>query len=640
MSSSVDDRQIIVITGNQSDCLITAKKLTQELNCLFLEDTKKAHTVLGQEFDAVIFDCHNKFDPNAFGAVTGTIRGGGYLLLLKPERKESNSLFLERFWSLLENSHYQAVNSMQKELVPLSAPPKINHPNDFATLDQNDAVNAIINVVKGHRRRPLVITADRGRGKSASLGIAAATLFEEGYENIIVCAPSKKHAEIIFKHALKSNPKSNLSFYSPDDLNRKKPKADLVLIDEAAAIPVSLLTSFLKQYSRIVFSTTQHGYEGSGRGFAISFKKVLDNIAPEWKSCQLKKPIRWKEDDTLEAFIFDALLLNAEPVADTETLHATQSKCSISTLSKTELITNQIMLAELFGLLVSAHYQTKPSDLMNMLDNDLISIHATFYNNHIVAVALLIKEGGIDAITATSIFEGTRRLQGHLVAQSLAANAGIESAPCLLGERIVRIAVHPKLQQQGFGTTLINTLVSRSKADYISTSFGANKELLAFWESQRFVAVYMGMKRDASNGTHSVVMLHSISDKGKQMLEKAALRFNNHYPHLLTEPFCEIDTDLVVALLSPNNDSITNHKELQAFAYKQRGYENTLYPLWKLVCNRVSEASSLLNIEKKILVLKVLQKHDWGNVVTRLDGEISGKKEALALLRKAISKLL
>jgi len=55
MSSSVDDRQIIVITGNQSDCLITAKKLTQELNCLFLEDTKKAHTVLGQEFDAVIF---------------------------------------------------------------------------------------------------------------------------------------------------------------------------------------------------------------------------------------------------------------------------------------------------------------------------------------------------------------------------------------------------------------------------------------------------------------------------------------------------------------------------------------------------------------------------------------------------------
>jgi len=640
MPSSVDDRQIIVITGNPSDCLLCAEKLTQELNYLFLDDTKKAHTVLGQEFDAVIFDCHNKFNANAFGAITGTIRGGGYLLLLRAETTESDSLFLERFWCLLENTHYQIVHSLQKDLEALSAPPKTKPVNEFTTLDQNDAVNAIINVVKGHRRRPLVITADRGRGKSASLGIASAALFKKGYENIIVCAPSKKHAEIIFKHALKNNPECNLCFYSPDDLNRDKPKADLVLIDEAAAIPVSLLTSFLKQYSRIVFSSTQHGYEGSGRGFAISFKKVLDHIAPEWKSCRLKTPIRWKENDALESFVFDALLLNAEPVADAEIINATQLECSISTLSKTELISNQTILTELFGLLVSAHYQTKPSDLMNMLDDELISIHATFYNKHIIAVALVIKEGGIGTNTATKIFEGTRRLQGHLVAQSLAANAGIESAPCLLGERVIRVAVHPKLQQQSFGSTLLNTIIKHSKADYISTSFGANTELLKFWKKQSFVAVYMGMKRDASNGTHSIIMLHSISYKGKQMLEKAERRFNEHFPHLLSEPFRQIEAGLASALLTPSNIQITAQNELKAFAYKQRGYENTFYPLWQLVCNRLSESPLLSKEEKEILVLKVLQKHDWTNVVIRLKGEISGKKDALILLRQAISRLL
>jgi tRNA(Met) cytidine acetyltransferase len=637
MAASNKSRQLIVISGSQSDCLSCAKKLSTNLDYLLLKDQKKAHTFLGQEFDAVIFDCHESFDPNAFGAITGTIRGNGYLLLLKPEKTNQDSLFLERFWTIVNKTEHQFVGASSSKLIALTTPKKTS----YETSDQNNAIDKIIHVVKGHRRRPLVITADRGRGKSAALGFAAAKLFDEGYKNIIVCAPSKKMASIIFKHALADNPKCNLSFYSPDELQQKKPKADLVLIDEAAAMPVSLLTSFLKNYSRIVFATTQHGYEGSGRGFAINFKKVLDNIAPDWVNCELNTPIRWSENDILENFVFDTLLLNAEPAnvsADKNSVNSAQ--CVTIELDKAMLINNNSMLSELFGLLVSAHYQTKPSDLMHMLDDDLLSIHATQFEKKTIAVALLIKEGGFDPKIATDIFEGTRRLQGHLVAQSLAANAGIENAPCLHGERVIRIAVHHELQQQGFGSALLNSLIQKSRADYLGTSFGATVELLHFWKQLEFTPVYLGMKRDASSGTHSVVMLCAKNDKGKELIKHAQQRFAKHFPYLLSEPFRELESELVLALLSPQKSFQVENKELYAFAEKQRGYENTFYALWKLVCGELSNDSMLTKSEKQILVLKVLQKHSWLGLTKKMSDDIQGKKDALKLMRRAVEKLL
>ena len=49
---------------------------------------------------------------------------------------------------------------------------------------------------------------------------------------------------------------------------------------------------------------------------------------------------------------------------------------------------------------------------------------------------------------------------------------------------------------------------------------------------------------------------------------------------------------------------------------------------------------NLKDEEKEIIIVKVLQKKPWGNLNKKLTNKVSGKKEALALLRKAIGKLL
>ena len=48
----------------------------------------RCHQVLGEEFGLLVYDAHAGFDPDAFGAASGTLRGGGLLLLLTPELDE------------------------------------------------------------------------------------------------------------------------------------------------------------------------------------------------------------------------------------------------------------------------------------------------------------------------------------------------------------------------------------------------------------------------------------------------------------------------------------------------------------------------------------------------------------------------
>ncbi|WML89514.1 GNAT family N-acetyltransferase [Thiothrix lacustris] len=504
------------MSGTQAECMQRVQSLLPADGKVFWVTgaAKKAHTLLGQECTALVFDAHSGFDVNAFAAVSGTLCGGGTLFLLTPPLDDwatfpdpdyrrflpypyqpdaVDGRFLRRLVGMLE----------ERESVCNTPPPTTVGAYYIRPL--RDQINAIRSILQAPL--PVVLTADRGRGKSAALGMAASQLFAAG-KRVLLTAPSRATVEAVFKHA--ENPPL---FFAPDDLLQTLPQGDVLLVDEAAAIPVPLLLKMLEHYPRCVFSTTLHGYEGSGRGFALRFQKVLDVQAPGWQAVRLHQPIRWGEHDPLENFINQALLLDVggdeeEGVCNTP-LHSVYRQ-----LDRDELAANEALLRQVFGLLVTAHYQTRPSDLRQMLDAPDISIHVLEQDGKMLAVALLSREGGLDTELTAAIHAGVRRPHGHLIPQTLTFHAHMAGAAELLCERVMRIAVCPPLQHQGLGAQLLLHLLAfaeRSGVDYMGVSYAMTPNLLRFWERAGFVLARVGFRKDAASGSHSVVQVKALS---------------------------------------------------------------------------------------------------------------------------------
>jgi tRNA(Met) cytidine acetyltransferase len=489
---------------------------------------RKAHTVLGREFEAVVFDAHSGFDVNAFAAVSGTLRGGGTLFLLIPPLEEWAAFpdpdyrrflpypyipeqvegrFLRRFVRLLQQGQEEE-DVCNTPLRPAVGAYCIRPLYE----DQSAAVQTILQA-----KHPVVLTADRGSGKSAALGMAASRLIGAG-KRVLLTAPSRATVESVFNHA--ENPPI---FFAPDDLLQTLPEADVLMVDEAAAIPVPLLLKMLEHYPRCVFSTTLHGYEGSGRGFALRFQKELEVQVPGWQAVRLYTPIRWAENDPLERFINRALLLDADLAPFTPCGGRAGDGggwAKYHCLNRDELATNEPLLRQLFGLLITAHYQTRPSDLRQMLDAPDISIHILEQEGRIVAVALLSREGGLDADLTAAIHAGTRRPHGHPVPQTLTFHAKMPRAAELACERVMRIAVHPTLQNRGLGKQLLKHLLdfaATSGADYMGVSYAMTPELLHFWEQAGFVLARVGFRKDTASGSRSAVQVKALSVKGKAL---------------------------------------------------------------------------------------------------------------------------
>jgi len=346
---------------------------------------RQALALLGQEREAVIFDAHSGFDPDVFGAVSGAVVGGGLLILLTPPLAhwpgfadpaagrisiapltfaDVSGRFLQRLVRLLATAEGVTVVEQQAgqlpaivtDAAPSEAATVFDH-DGFRSADQQTAVAALEHMIHGHRRRPVVLVADRGRGKSAALGIAAARLLREGLKRIVVTAPRIDAVAALFEQAACLLPEArqrrghlqwreaSIEFHPPDELLLNPRDADLLLVDEAAAIPTPLLTRLLERHSRIAFATTVHGYEGTGRGFAVRFRRTLDALTPGWREVHLQTPIRWAADDPVERFVFHALLLDASAAA---------ASCEFVRFDRDALVADEPTLSQLFGLLVQA----------------------------------------------------------------------------------------------------------------------------------------------------------------------------------------------------------------------------------------------------------------------------------------------
>jgi tRNA(Met) cytidine acetyltransferase len=670
----MQQRQCLILQGETAWSNQRAAELFATVNAdarLWLSDApdapadairlKQSQQQLGREFSLIVFDAQQEFAADFFGAIIGTLRAGGLLIILLPAILPQ-SLWLQRFIRIAHNNASSRIRYIrQGDKVPAFSPAETVKATGHitATEEQQQAIKSVLKVVTGHRRRPLVISSDRGRGKSALLGMAAAELLKQGKRQILVTAPGLNNVEALMRHADLQLPGAHSSrskidwqqgqirFIAPDALLAEQPKTDLLIVDEAAAIPAPMLESLLNSYSRLVFATTLHGYEGTGRGFALRFQQSLDTATPGWRSITLHEPVRWASNDSLEAFSFAALMLDAQPVADELVAAATVEETEFELLDRRLLAEDETALRQVFGLMVLAHYRTRPSDLQMMLDRQDISVAVLRYRGFIVATVWLVDDMPLSNALAQAVFNGKRRLKGRLLPQSLLVHAGLPTAGQLRYQRIIRIAVHPALQGRGLGSRLLQQLIKQAaeNTDMIGTSFAMDDKLMAFWHKNGLKPVRIGHHQDQISGNVSLMMLLPVSDKGKALMTRAQRRFRQQWPLLLMRSLKALTAEQVTAISASSTETgapVTELalNEIVAFARYQRPYESSEISLWQWLQSRLSSAGfrTLSSGQRALLIMLIMQQHDVAFIVERLG--LSGRAALIRAVRDAVSEML
>ncbi len=685
-------RQLIVLSGSEQWGIQTAQYIIQALepninnNILsvglpsFISNisNNEYRQFLGQEFNVIIYNTWTGIRANAMSALSGAVAQSGVMLLLCPDFNEwpqyhdpelnlrvshgfnqhfKHSVFIQ--WLILRIQSDNDVNiiressNIESSLTNsvIATPKTIDESiSPCITPDQNDAVEAIIKVATGHRSRPMVMQADRGRGKSTSIGIAASILSNQFGKNIIITAPHKRNCLRAFKifEELESN-NNNLTFWAPDSLIENTPNADLIVVDEAAALPVEILKRICQHYRRIVFSTTIHGYEGSGRGFEIRFKDYLKHTFPNYKEVHLKTPIRWQEHDSLERFWFESLCylpLSKYSDENTNSSAAYQLENFIGVIDKDQLLQTPDLLFNVFSLLINAHYQTSPDTFSSMLDSPEASIFILLKEGVLVATAITMHEGGkhLQSI-ADDIAVGNRRPNGHLLAQKLGYLSGEASFVHTSYLRIVRVAVKQEDRRQGYGSRVIKTIVDWAKTNntqFVGASFGAESKLLAFWIKNRFELVNLGHKKETATGEHNAVVLCPIDKSQGPLLSTLREIFERDIKHNLGYSFKYLSIDILMQVLkqrfSISKLNEQQNKELKLFSHSSRILDMTAEAISALVLS-LQNLDQLMDKRKIELLLKyAIQRHSSSELSN--SGLITGKKDLEIKLREIVGILI
>ena len=490
----------------------------------------KATNLLGQEFEHILFDGRNGIHLEALAIAAGTLKmGGTFCLVLSDWENLSQQLdqdslrwngnlsaiatpnFIDHFKQCIERYHFPIL----REESAVEFPPVFysNEHHKNATLAQQQIIETILQA----EQDIYFLTAKRGRGKSALLGMLANQIQTPVY----LTAPNKSAVHSVIEFS-----EREIEFIAPDELTirlQHEPEfsqSAWLLVDEAAMIPLPLLQEYSQYFQHIVFSTTIHSYEGTGRGFELKFKRKIHRT---FQHFELKQPLRWQENDPLEDFIDDLLLLNAED-AFQQFPFQPHLPYQIREVQKPHHI------AEFYGLMTLAHYRTSPLDLRRLLDGENQRFYFAEYQQNLLGAIWALEEGNMaDDELIIQIQQGKRRPKGNLVPQALCFHENLSQACKLRSLRISRIAVQPNWQKKGIGQNLMK-FMENSEVDFLSVSFGYTDELAKFWQKCGFVLVHLGEYQEASSGCYSAIALKGLSKEGLTLVDTAHKQFQRNIP--------------------------------------------------------------------------------------------------------------
>lgn len=561
---------------------------------------------LGTEQRFIVFNAFSTFDVNAFAAICGTLIHGGFLILVTPPvdkwrhgYQQSGNRFLQ---STASASNIQTIGQtaqadgfmmrfakilQQRSDVTggtSASPPAQRHqlkrqPTRSQTLprllctgkthraphnksasealgDQRKLINTLKDDLQAGTSQVFILTADRGRGKSACLGIFLAEWLQAGIASqrgasteaagsplkqvskAVVTGPARQATHVLFKH-LANHANEHIAdaveFHAPDSLLETQVDTELLVVDEAARLPLPILKALIRRYPKLVLATTVHGYEGAGRGFALRLSKWLDSNGTTQQWLTLNEPVRWLAGDALEHLCNELFLFKAAlPEVPS---HIGLDHCQVKTISRANLAQDKALLEGCFALLLQAHYRTRPVDLQHLLGEGNLNLDVLLFDKTPVALVWWAEEGGFtNPALCRDIVRLQRRPHGHLLPQLMAQWVDEEGILEQHYVRIVRIAVHPKLQRRGLGTALIEQLHSKLtneeatatlKISATGAVFGADPAVVAFWKSCGFQPFHLSAGQSGRSGMASMAVIRELDGNNK------TIRENYHHAHQL-----------------------------------------------------------------------------------------------------------
>jgi len=631
-------------------------------------------TLLGTSRDAVVYDCHERCEPTALGQLTGTVVGGGLLFLLTPllsswarRRDEFDqslavppfdvsavgdtfrrhlvdrlrehrgiAIFDVETGTMLQDGRCHPAPRLRK---PLPQPPA-DHEFPVAAYEacrSGDQIEALHSLERLRTDdEAVIVEADRGRGKSSAAGLAAASLAAMG-QDVLVTAPSTDSVGALFDRASEllgsdgervdsrriETGTGQIRFEQPATAAAHAADPDTVFVDEAAAIPVRLLTKLLDARS-IGFTTTVRGYEGTGRGFAIRFRDHLAESRFNVTEQRLAEPIRYAPDDPVEVWLFRVLALDASPPVEELVTDATPGTVTYRRFTGSELLAKPRLLRELFGLLVTAHYRTEPNDLARLLDAPNISVHALTHGDHVVAVTLLSREGGLSAGLRAAIYEG-ERVRGNLIPDVLTSQLRDEAAAEPEGLRVLRIATHPAVRSRGLGSQLLDHVAGDGDSegvDWLGVAFGVTPRLVEFWADNGYRTVHLSTTRNDRSGEHSVVMLRPCSPQGDELHRRHTEWFLRRTPDTLRESLSGVEPSVIRAACGsaggrPSLDLTAREwRHVAGIPQGSAIYETAPRAVRRLVFRQLvcGDGERLSSDQQRLLVRKALQGQSWERI--------------------------
>ncbi|KAH8157659.1 hypothetical protein CIB48_g10585 [Xylaria polymorpha] len=563
---------------------------------------KETDKILGNTYGMVILQDFEGITPNVLARTIETVQGGGLCILLLRGIKSLKQLytlsmsvhsrfrteahqdvvarFNERFLLSLGSCQNCLVIDDELNVLPISGakgvtplpPPDVDEPKTEAqkeldsikeslrdtdvvgqlvgltrTVDQAKAILTFIDTITEKKLRgTATLTAARGRGKSACLGVAIAAAVALGYSNIFVTSPSPENLKTLFQFVFKgfdaleyqdhtdyqivqsTNPdfqkaivrvnvtrthRQTIQYIRPEDAHVLG-QCELLVIDEAAAIPLPLVKKLIGSYL-VFMASTVNGYEGTGRSLSLKLIKQLreqsragavvtdtetvdrstgktskgstDDHLPGSRSLKeitLEEPIRYSKGDAVEKWLNNLLVLDAPQKTRLSTGYPDPEHCHLLKINRDTLFSfhpvAEKFLQKLVQLFVASHYKNTPDDLQLLSDapsHELYVLCAPLDPNSnrlpepLCAIQVAL-EGQISRQSVLNSLSRGSRPAGDLIPWLVSQQFQDDEFASLSGARVVRIATSPEFTSRGYGAKALSDLISFYEGKFASLSEG------------------------------------------------------------------------------------------------------------------------------------------------------------------------